>query len=58
MLIQVFSLEDKEKMLNSGYRFITEQKLGDVVAYLFENNNKLKFGDLGIKAKFTNRMTF
>ena len=51
-------IKDKEKMLNSGYRFITEQKLGDVVAYLFENNNKLKFGDLGIKAKFTNRMTF
>lgn len=58
MLLQVFSIEDKDKLISNGYRFITEQKLGDVVVYLFENNNKLKFSDLGVKAKFTNKMYF
>lgn len=58
MLVQVFSIEDRDKLISNGYRFITEQKLGDVVAYVFENNNKLKFGDLGIKAKFTNKLYF
>lgn len=58
MLVQVFSLEDKNKLIELGYRFITEQKLGDVVAYVFENNNKLKFSDLGVKAKFTNKLYF
>lgn len=58
MLIQVFSIEDKNKLEKANFRFITEQKLGDTVIYLFENNNKLKFSDLGVKAKFTNRLYF
>lgn len=59
MLVQVFSIEDRDKLISNGYHFITEQKLGDVVAYVFENNNKkLKFSDLGVKAKFTNRLYF
>ena len=58
MLIQVFNLDDKNKLIELGYKFITEQQLGNVVAYVFENNNKLKFSDLGVKAKFTNKMYF
>ena len=58
MLIQVFNLDDKKKLIELGYKFITEQKLGEMVAYVCENNNKLKFSDLGVKAKFTNRMYF
>ena len=58
VLIQVFNLDDKNKLIELGYKFITEQKLGEITAYVFENNNKLKFSDLGVKAKFTNKMYF
>lgn len=58
MLVQVFSLEDKNKLIKFGFKFLCEQKLGDITAYVFENNYKLKFSDLGIKAKYTNRLYF
>lgn len=58
LLVQVFSLQDKEKLINNGYKFITEQQLGNVVAYIFEDNKQLKFSDLGVKAKFTNKLYF
>lgn len=58
MLIQVFSEKDRDILIANNYKFITEQKLGEINAYVFENNNKLKFSDLGVKAKFTNKMYF
>ena len=58
MLVQVFNEIDRDKLISYGFRFINEQKLGEITAYVFENNNKLKFSDLGVKAKFTNRMYF
>ena len=58
MLLQVCCKEDKEKLIQNGCTFITEQKLGDSIAYIFENKNKLNFGDLGIKARFTNKLYF
>lgn len=58
MFLQVFNEEDKEKLTQSGCTFITEQKLGDNIVYVFENKDKLNFSDLGVKARFTNRMYF
>lgn len=58
MLLQVFSEEDKEKLIQSGCTFITEQKLGDNIVYVFENKDKLNFSDLGVKARFTNKLYF
>ena len=49
MFIQVFSLESKNQLISQGYKFIMEQKLGENKVYVFENNNKLKFGDLNMK---------
>lgn len=58
MFLQVFNKEDKEKLIQNGCKFITEQKLGDSIAYVFENKNKLNFSDLGIKVRFTNKLYF
>lgn len=58
MFLQVFNKEDKEKLIQNGCKFIIEQKLGDSIAYVFENKNKLNFSDLGIKARFTNKLYF
>ena len=43
MLLQVFSQKDKEKLIQCGCKFITEQKLGDNIVYVFEADNKLNF---------------
>jgi len=58
MLLQVFSQKDKEKLIQDGFKFITEQKLGDNIVYVFEADNKLNFSDLDIKARFTNKLYF
>lgn len=58
MLLQVFNKEDKEKLIQNGCKFITEQKIDDNIVYVFENKNKLNFNDLGIKVKFTNKLYF
>lgn len=58
MLVQVFSEKDRDKLISYGFRFINEQKLGEITAYVFENKNKLNFSDLGVKARFTNKLYF
>lgn len=58
MLLQVFSKEDKEKLIQNNCRFITEQKLGDNIVYVFEAKNKLNFSKLGVKVRFTNKLYF
>lgn len=58
MLLQVFNKVDKEKLIQNGCRFITEQKLGDNIVYVFENKNKLNFSELGVKVRFTNELYF
>lgn len=58
MLLQVFNKVDKEKLIQNGCRFITEQKLGDNIVYVFENKNKLNFSELGVKVRFTNKLYF
>lgn len=58
MLLQVFNKVDKEKLIQNGCRFITEQKLGNNIVYVFENKNKLNFSELGVKVRFTNKLYF
>lgn len=58
MFLQVFNKEDKGKLIQNGCKFITEQKLGDNIVYVFENENKLNFSGLGINARFTNKLYF
>lgn len=58
MLLQAFSKEDKEKLIQNGCKFITEQKIGDNIVYVFESKNKLNFSDLGVKVRFTNKLYF
>lgn len=58
MLLQVFNTEDKEKLIQNDCRFITEQKLGDNIVYVFEGKNKLNFSELGVKVRFTNKLYF
>lgn len=58
MLLQVFNQKDKEKLIQDGFKFITEQKLGDNIVYVFEVDKKLNFSDLGVKARFTNKLYF
>lgn len=58
MLLQAFSKEDKEKLIQNGCKFITEQKLGNNIVYVFESKNKLNFSDLGVKVRFTNKLYF
>ena len=43
MLLQAFSKEDKEKLIQNGCKFITEQKIGDNIVYVFESKNKLNY---------------
>lgn len=58
MLLQVFNTEDKEKLIQNDCRFITEQKLGDNIVYVFEAKDKLNFSKLGVKVRFTNKLYF
>ena len=58
MLLQAFNKKDKEKLIQNGCKFITEQKIGNDVVYIFENKNKLNFSELGIKVKLTNKLYF
>lgn len=58
--IQVFSLEDKEKLVRLGYRFLREQMMGGKKTFLFEYH-KLNFepNDFeNIKYRITNTMWF
>lgn len=57
MLLQVFSEEDKNKLLSKGLRLIHQQQMDDRTVYIFEYN-KLNFEDLGIKYKITNKLWF
>lgn len=58
MFIYVFSDEDKEKLLLNGYKFVCKNKIGDNLAYIFEDNKKLCFEKLDIKAHKTSKLYF
>lgn len=58
MFIYVFSESEKDKLLLNGYKFICKNNIGDKIAYVFENNNKLNFEKEKIKAYKTTKLYF
>lgn len=58
MFLEVFSEQDKEVLLQQGYKLIKEVPLSSTVKYVFVNHNELKFDSLKVKAKVTNALTF
>ena len=56
--IQVFSLEDKEKMMKRGFNFITTQVIGDKTIYVFEYDKMKYDNNSDIKCRMTNKLYF
>lgn len=56
--IQVFTLEDKEKLIKNGLYYITEQEIGSSKVYIFVND-KMKFNNSDVsKFRITNKLYF
>ena len=58
MFLEVFSEQDRDVLLQQGYKLIKEVQLSSAVKYVFANRNDLQFGNLKIKANVTNTLTF
>lgn len=58
MFLEVFSEQDRDILLQQGYKLIKEVQLSSAVKYVFANRNDLQFGNLKIKANVTNTLTF
>ena len=56
--IQVFSLEDKEKMIKRGFNFLTTQVIGDKTIYVFEYDKMKYDNNSDIKCRITNKLYF
>ena len=57
MLTIVFSIEDKDKLIAQGQKFICEQKAGDDIVYLF-NCSRINLEEQNIKYIRTNKINF
>lgn len=57
MLTMVFSIEDKDKLIAQGQKFICEQKAGDDIVYLF-NCSRINLEELNVKYVRTNKINF
>lgn len=56
--IQVFTLEDKEKLIKNGLHYITEQDTDFGKVYIFVND-KMKFNNSDVsKFRITNKLYF
>ena len=58
MFLEVFSEQDRDILLQQGYKLIKEVQLSSAVKYVFANRNDLQFSNLKIKANVTNTLTF
>lgn len=58
MMVQVFSEADRDILIKNGYKLMYEFKESNRIVYIFENTNKLKFDELGVKAMVTNKLYF
>lgn len=59
-MIMVFSHQDKDLLIDKGFRFISEQTLGNQIGFIFDDKNKLNFEQElnGIKFVKTNKLCF
>lgn len=58
MFLEVFSEQDRDILLQEGYKLIKEVQLSSAVKYVFANRNDLQFSNLKIRANVTNTLTF
>lgn len=58
MFLEVFSEQDRDILLQQGYKLIKEVQLSSTVKYVFANHKELKFNQLKVKAQVTNTLTF
>ena len=56
--IQVFSLEDKEKMIKRGFSFLTTQVIGDKTVYVVEYDKMKDNNNSDIECRITNKLYF
>ena len=57
MLTMVFSIEDKDKLIAQGQKFICEQKTGENTVYLFDCS-RINLEELNVKYVRTNKINF
>lgn len=58
MFLEVFSEQDRDVLLQQGYKLIKEVQLSSAVKYVFANRNDLHFNNSKVKANVTNALTF
>lgn len=58
MFINVFTEEDRDKLLSNGYNLISEQKLNNSSVYTFEKSTRLNFDLSQVKHIETTRINF
>ena len=56
--IQVFYLEDKEKMIKRGFSFLTTKVIGDTTVYVFQYDKMKYDNNSDIKCRITNKLYF
>lgn len=57
MFVMIFNIEDKNKLISQGQKFICEQRNGDGVVYLFECK-RINLEEQNIKYVKTNKINF
>ena len=58
MFINVFTEEDKDKLISNGYNLLFTRQIKNGYIYTFENNKTLKFDLNEIKYMKTSMMNF
>lgn len=58
MFVYVFTELEKDKLILNGYKFICKNKIGNNLAYVFEDNNKLNFEKEKMKVYRTSKLYF
>ncbi len=58
MFINVFTEEDKDKLISNGYKLLFTKQIKNAIVYTFENNKTLKFDLNEIKHIQTSMMNF
>lgn len=48
-MIMVFSKNEKDELIASGYKFICEQPMSNGIGYIFQSDNKINFEKKDIK---------
>lgn len=58
MFIHVYSTEDKNKLINKGFKLVNTVEISNGYKYVFSNPKNLKFDNLEVKCTYSNRLTF